>query len=135
MFLATKLPKHYIIDYLLFLLRGETGKKEIWSKENHATKMTEKTKTKFPKFAISRALHFTLWMSTVQIRLIYWINYLCTDRYNVWQSSTLIMCWLESKLEGDYWVFLILKTSLLPNTRQEILNLGTVFLQIVSSLE
>ena len=39
----------------LFIEQGKTDKTEILSKENHATKMMKKPKTKLPKFVMSRA--------------------------------------------------------------------------------
>ena len=57
--MATKLPKYYQLCNSLFTFfteQGKTGKTEIQSKENHATKMTKKPKTKLPKFVMSRAL-------------------------------------------------------------------------------
>ena len=48
-------PKYYQLRNSLFTEQGKAGKTEIQSKENHATKMTKKTKTKLPKFVMSQA--------------------------------------------------------------------------------
>ena len=52
-------PKYYQLRNSLFTFfteQGKAGKTEIQSKENHATKMTKKTKTNLPKFVMSRTL-------------------------------------------------------------------------------
>ena len=55
LFLATKLPKYYVIVCLLFLLsKARQAKRK--SKVNHSTKMMKKPKTMLPKFVMSRAL-------------------------------------------------------------------------------
>ena len=56
MFLATRLSKYYAIVCYFFIEQGNRAKPEKKSKENHATKMMKKTKTKLPKFVMSRAI-------------------------------------------------------------------------------
>ena len=44
---VTKILKYYVI--FVYILQGKTGKTEIECKENHATKVTKKTKNEVTK--------------------------------------------------------------------------------------
>ena len=55
--------------FTFFTEQGKTGKPEIYSKENQATKMTKKPKTELPEFVISWALTsetLLLWLQSPQ---------------------------------------------------------------------